>query len=447
MVMFAIPGELVEVRIERNYSRYSEAKLLNVLEPSPDRVEPKCPLYTKCGGCQYQHLAYSAELDWKRRHVKSALEDFSGMKLPEELVAETTASPKEYHYRQKLTPRLQGMAPKGGDPRFQDVDADGPIGICAQEWGDYRDANGRRFRPVVEIEACPLATEAINAALPTAKALLRKRAARFLAPLSQAARRAASQRKRGELVSLLRQTRLDGVVCDRWNQVMTEEIPGVGKFKFAAGRFFQVNGSILPSFVRAVVDAAAASWIGEEGRPQFLIDVYCGVGLFALAGSSLFEATFGIEVDKKAVALARENAKLNSICNAKFIRGDARRGLAQVAKEAPARISTVVVDPPREGLSRETCQLLTEWRPRRVVYVSCDPATQARDLQVLHAAGYEPQSVRPFDLFPQTRHVESVLVLELPADGLDPATAPGSEEGGKKAANNLLNPKGLGFRV
>eukprot|EP00930_Biecheleria_cincta_P042101 TRINITY_DN28955_c0_g1_i2.p1 TRINITY_DN28955_c0_g1~~TRINITY_DN28955_c0_g1_i2.p1 ORF type:complete len:626 (-),score=84.93 TRINITY_DN28955_c0_g1_i2:23-1849(-) len=420
MVMFALPGELVEVRIQRNFKRYSEAKLLKVLEPSPDRVEPKCPLYGKCSGCQYQHVSYEAQLGWKQQHTLGTLNKISGVELPESLLEEIVASPLQYNYRTKLTPKLEAIARSDGDPECRDIRNGAPIGICSQEWGDHRDTLGRRWRRVIDVETCPLATAAINEALPGARAVLRARAAKLFEELPAAGRRIESRKKRGPLVALLRHTEFDGVVCDRWDQVVTERIGELGTFCFYAGHFFQVNTSILPAFVREVIAAASAAWVlpnarEQSARPRFLVDVFCGVGLFAVAGRAHFEKSFGIELDKKAVGLAHQNVKANSASNVTFLALDAELGLRQVRAEASPEESAVIVDPPREGLKDGACELLAAWRPRRLVYISCDPATQGRDLKRLCAAGYVVRRVRPFDLFPQTRHIESMVVLELPA--------------------------------
>ncbi|CAE8636255.1 unnamed protein product [Polarella glacialis] len=421
--MGVLAGELVEVCISRNFKRYSEAQLISVLESSPDRVQPKCPLFGQCSGCQYQHASYEAQLALKREHVSGTLRELSGLELPSDIVELTVRSPQEYHYRNKITPKLEAVSAKhGGDGDLLQPDGcNGPIGFCEQEWGHEQDASGRRWRGTVDIAQCPLASAAINAQLPAAREALRVRAAEALGKLrSPAARRSLARRRRSPLVALLRATTLDGVV-QSWEEVATETIAEVGTFKFRAGNFFQVNSPMLPIFVTRIVGLAAEPLQGGDSLvPEVLVDLYCGVGVFAIAASRHFQRVFGIELDGGAIELARGNAVANGAGNVSFQACDAGDGLSALlaasgASEEALRgeRSVVIVDPPREGLLPVASEALLDWGPQRIVYVSCDPATQARDLKELTAKGnYVVKRIVPFDMFPQTRHVESVVVLE-----------------------------------
>jgi 23S rRNA (uracil-5-)-methyltransferase RumA len=194
----------------------------------------------------------------------------------------------------------------------------------------------------------------------------------------------------------------DGKVLTHPHDLAREEVAGV-KFDFQAGDFFQNNPFILPAFVEYAVAQAAAS------GAKFLIDAYCGSGLFGLCAAGRFETVFGVEVSETAVAKAKHNAQLNGIANARFIAASAEAIFAQVS--TPAAETCILIDPPRAGCSEDFLKQLFAYGPKSVVYVSCNPPTQMRDLVLFSENGYQLRSVQPFDLFPQTKHLECVMVL------------------------------------
>jgi tRNA/tmRNA/rRNA uracil-C5-methylase (TrmA/RlmC/RlmD family) len=191
-----------------------------------------------------------------------------------------------------------------------------------------------------------------------------------------------------------------------------------------AGNFFQVNNYVLPFMVDAVVEAATRPTMAGKA-PSYLLDCYCGSGLFALSAASDFELCVGIEVNNKAIEEATANAKTNGIENCQFVAASAEAIFTspqkveiqghedQQVQEFPRDQTVVVVDPPRKGCSEEFLEQLYEYSPERIVYMSCGPATQARDAKgIVEIGGYEIVSIQPFDLFPQTKHVESLIVFE-----------------------------------
>jgi len=388
MVPFALPGERVRARVFRNHKNFSEADFVAVLRPSPQRVAPRCPLFGRCGGCQYQHLAYAEQLEWKRRQVAELLEHLAGIAFE---VAPVVASPREFGYRSKITPHF--AAPSAAkSSRFpvqsSKLESDTtlnlepgtlnfPIGFLRQ---------GSRFE-IVDVPRCDIATEAINEKLTAVRA-------------GVPARVGAGEFARGATL-LLRDA--GGVVTTDYDTVVTEEVGGL-KLKFLARDFFQNNPFILPAFAGHVRTRAAAS------GARFLVDAYCGSGLFALSAASAFERVAGIEISETSVAFARENAAANGMANAVFQAGDAAAIFAGL--DFPPGDTVVVIDPPRRGCDEGFLRQLFAFGPRAVVYVSCDPATQMRDLGHFFAAQYDLHSVQPFDLFPQTRHLECVITLQ-----------------------------------
>jgi 23S rRNA (uracil1939-C5)-methyltransferase/tRNA (uracil-5-)-methyltransferase len=366
-VPFVLPGERIRARVWRGTAgAAAEGDLLEVISPSPDRVPPGCPLYGTCGGCQLQHLAYDRQLGWKTDTVRAQL----GPLGLADRVAPCVGSPRAYGYRSKITPHHRRPRP------------DRPLRI-----GFLR--AGRRHE-VIDVERCPLATDGINARLPALRA--------------EAAARAAT-RPRG--VTLLLRETASGVTTDPDARVV--ETVGDLALGFFAREFFQNNPFLLPALVEAVVDAAASG-----GAPA-LVDTYSGSGLFALAAARRFADVVGVEVSPAAVAAARENAARNGLGHVHFVAADAARIFAGLPRAGAD--SAVIVDPPRAGCGAPFLEQLVAFAPRTVVYVSCNPEALARDLGALAASGYAVREVQPFDMFPQTRHIECVAVLDRCPDG------------------------------
>jgi 23S rRNA (uracil1939-C5)-methyltransferase/tRNA (uracil-5-)-methyltransferase len=379
-----IPGELVKLRIFRNHKNYSDADLVQVVETSPDRVEPRCVLAGTCGGCQYQHMSIQAQRDWKRNQVQSVLHRIGG--LTNVNVQPTAGTEHLYHYRSKITPHYD-VPTKLGPNTYQL----GPIG--------FQEKNSRRL---VDVEYCHIATEAMN----THWTVLRQQ-------LHQQARTGQLKRPKRGATLLLRDCQEQGVVSNP-NQYVTAHVGGL-EFRYLAGNFFQNNPYMLPKMVQFVVDAARQPNSSQKPM-KHLIDCYCGSGLFCLSASSFFHTCVGIEVNDKAVEEAAANAKLNNITNCAFVAASAEAifdAPQYNVQDLPRDQTVVVCDPPRKGCSPEFLNQVLSYQPQRIVYLSCDPATQARDTKDLCAGGeYTVTLVQPIDLFPQTRHIECLMVLE-----------------------------------
>ncbi len=360
MVPFSLPGETIRARIFRNHKNYSEADLTGVLDPSPRRVEPRCPLFGACGGCQYQHYEYTMQLEWKTRQTEDALARLAGGRVK---ALPARPSPAVYGYRSKITPHFQ-------KPRAGKTPA---IGFLR-----------RNSRQVIDVPQCLIATDAINRSLAAERRNILSGVHRL---------------KKGRTL-LFRET-LEGVVTDM-KTVVSERVGGI-IFQFYAGEFFQNNPFLLPRMVEHVVREAQ-----DEGI-RYLADIYCGAGVFCLSAARAFDRLAGVEISAASVRLANANALLNKISNCRFITGRAETIFG--ALDFPARETAVVLDPPRKGCGAGFLAQLFAYGPRRVVYVSCDPATQARDLKHFLENGYGIARVQPFDLFPQTRHIENVATL------------------------------------
>lgn len=364
MVPFVIPGERVKVRIFRNRDQYSEADLVEVLEASDKRVEPQCALFGRCGGCQYQHIEYSEQLKYKAQQIEELMLRNGGIEAP---VAASESTDQIYAYRSKITPHYNKPNREGEQP----------IGFLI---------HGMRHA-IVDVLQCPIATDRINQALPE----VRRRA------LAEGGKK---RRLRGGTL-LLRDT-LEGVVTDP--KATVSEKVGSKIFHFKAGEFFQNNPFILPKMVDYVKGEAL------RGGMNALIDAYCGVGLFALSCADHFESVLGVEISEAAIQLAKANAQVMNVNNVRFQIGKAEAIFQNVHFSKDE--TSVIIDPPRKGCDRLFIDQLIDFNPQRIIYVSCDPATQARDLRYFIEGGYQIIKVQPFDLFPHTRHIENIVTLD-----------------------------------
>ena len=364
MVPFVIPGELVKVRIYRNHSQYSEGDLLEILESSKYRVSPKCSLFESCGGCQYQHIDYGEQLKIKTQQVKELLEKNGGIQFP---VSLAKSSKQVFGYRSKITPHYN-RPNKNGDQ---------PIGFLKY---------GRRH-DIVDVKQCVIATDAINESLPEMR--------------EKAVLEGGKKRRQRGGTLLLRDT-LEGVVNNP-KAIVSEKV-GELTFQFKAGEFFQNNPYILPDLVEFVKFHASGNGIKN------LVDTYCGVGLFALSLSQVFELVVGVEISEAAIQLAKVNAQIHDINNVRFQIGKAEAIFQHI--KFSGENTSVIIDPPRKGCDLAFIEQLLDFNPQKIIYVSCDPATQARDLNYFVENAYKLTEVQPFDLFPHTRHIESVAILE-----------------------------------
>lgn len=323
-VPHVIPGERVTVRIVREKASYVEAGLEAIVEASPDRVTPPCPVFGRCGGCHYQHMTYERQLVLKRDQVADVLRRIGGVEDVE--VEPTVPSPKEYAYRNRITVHARK----------------GTVGFF-----------GARSRDVVDVKTCPISTEAVNA-----------------------------------LLTGLRATR------PRDGEYPLRE---PGEFR----GFRQVNNSAAGALVEVVADMAAPGG-------ALLVDAYCGAGFFAGRLKEMFGQTVGIEWSTDAIRAAREKAGEGE----KYLLGDVKNHLVSAMDFASAEGTLVLLDPPSEGLEVEVVTMLLQRRPARLIYVSCNPGTLARDIKRL-AGTYRAKRARPVDMFPQTAEIEVATLLEL----------------------------------
>jgi 23S rRNA (uracil1939-C5)-methyltransferase len=424
----AIPGDRVKAQVVKKKRDYAEAKLTELLEPSSDRVEAPCPYHGYCGGCQWQHVRYERQLEYKREHIREAAAHIGS--LGDVPVHDVIPSKKQFAYRNKM------------EFSFSD-----------HRWflpHEYENRRGERdfalglhvpgtFYKVIDVEACLLQHETGNRILREVKKYVRKSGIpvyglrshqgfwRFLTlrhsihfdvwmvnlvtskerrdvvqPLADAlcrdlpnintvvnninATRAAIALGQREMV-----LSGDGTLQDR-----------IGPFRFqvSANSFFQPNALSAEELYQTVVEYA------ELKGPEWILDLYSGTGTIPIFLSEQARAVIGMEIAESAILDAQRNCEVNGVQNCQFVLGDIRESLSSL-KLKP---DVLIIDPPRAGMHKDVLSKVMELGTEKVVYVSCNPATLARDLGVMRQA-YDVVGIQPVDMFPHTYHVEAVAKL------------------------------------
>jgi 23S rRNA (uracil1939-C5)-methyltransferase len=374
-----IPGERVRVEITEDARRYSRARLLQVLDPSPDRVSPPCPYYGDCGGCHLQHIRYERQLALKTEVVRTQLQRVAGVAEPHVLPMLGMAEP--WGYRNQVQLHTRGRLIGYQRPRSHYIV---PVARCLIAHPLLQAMWPRELPASVE-------RVILRAGIATGErlALLEANVAPELAALSF---------PQDVALAVDLDPRLEPLRYAPW---IHERLLG-RTFRVSARVFFQNNTAGAEQLIRQ-----AGNWLAL-GPVAALLDAYCGAGAFMLSLTPADGSCLGIESSSEAIGDARANARLNDRTDQAFFEvGDVGRTLAQ----HPARCDAVVLDPPRGGCSEEALAGIAATGARRIVYVSCDPATLARDIGRLARAGYHLECVQPVDMFPQTFHVECVALM------------------------------------
>jgi 23S rRNA (uracil1939-C5)-methyltransferase len=379
-VPFGMPGDRVRVRVVDDRKRFARAEIIEVLRAGPGRVPPPCRHFGVCGGCQWQHLDYALQLEYKRKIVAEQLSRLGGVENPPVEPAIGMSDPWAYrnHVQFAVTRegRLGFMAARSHeiipivecliiDPVLKDLYAD-----LDMEWPDLERLS---LRVGVNTDEVMLVFESADDEAPDLEVDM---------PVS---------------CVLLRH---DGSTFPLMGDSFIHETLGSRRFQVSAPSFFQVNtpgAEGLLELVRQYLEPTGA---------ETLLDLFCGVGTFGLSLANSVARVMGIEASSSAVEDARVNAADTS--NFTLIEGPVEESLSRVNEP----VHLVVLDPPREGCPPGTLDALLRMRPRRLVYVSCDTATLARDAAILREGGYALQVAQPVDMFPQTRHVETITVWE-----------------------------------
>jgi 23S rRNA (uracil1939-C5)-methyltransferase len=436
LVVFAsggAPGETVRVRVRRVERRHVEGEVISVENPSSERVTPRCVHFAQgCGGCTWQHVDYASQLRAKETAVRDSLERLGGLRdLP---LRPIIPARSPWHYRNKMEFAFHPEGVLGLHPRGA-------------------------WHSILPLDQCLLATPLTVALVKAAQAFAREARLSLHDPRTHEGllRELVVRHSRGtgetmlgivtspgafdagtamadclaavdaSVVSVVRSIRassdtsapLQQTTLLRGQDHITETVGGL-RFGIGIETFFQTNSAqaeVLVSLVRA---------LAGDGPAGLAIDLYCGVGMFTLALAGAGARAVGIELSASSVEAARANARSNGLGEARFFSGDARTVLPQVlAEHGTPRV--VVLDPPRAGAGGKVMRRIARSSPERIIYVSCNPTTLARDLVELLPFGYRTSVVQPLDLFPQTYHVETVVALDRLALPTVPAPAPQPE--------------------
>jgi len=413
----AIPGEKVKVKISGIRKNFAQGKLEKIIESVPFRVEAPCVYAEKCGGCQLQHISYEKQLELKAQQVKDALFKLGGIDVAVEL-----ALGMEYPWRYRNKGHFQ----------IEKVDGEVCLGFYEPGSHDFIPAKGSLlFSSVVNKLLSYLEEQLTLAGVSvykrnTGEGYLRNimvRESRAFGELMVIFVTSADTWKLNEIVESLKavfpqirsifhnvnKSTKPIILGEKfkliWGQAFIQDTIGQYIFKISPQSFFQINNEQARILYEKALEYANLS------RIETVIDAYCGIGSIAIYAASQAKEVIGIEVVEEAIKDARENAKLNKINNTEFIVGKAEEWLPHWVKGG-GKADVIIIDPPRKGCAPETLKAIVEVSPDRVVYVSCNPATLARDLKYLVANGYETEKVQPVDLFPQSSHVECVVLIE-----------------------------------
>lgn len=417
-VPLAVPGETVKARVTQVKKTYAQAELLDVLEPHPDRAEPLCPVFEQCGGCQSQHLAYEAQLQLKRQQVVDSFERIAGLK--EVVIHPVLGMEEPWRYRNKAQVPLgerDGEIIAGfyapGSHQIIDMDAcliqhpenDRAVAAVkhlARELNipvyDEQKHQGILRHVMVRIgvhtDEMMIVLVTNGEHLPHKKTLIERLRNQFT-NLKSIVQNINSKRTN---VILGPTNRL------LWGSEVIHDTIGSVKYAISPHSFFQVN----PIQTRVLYDQVRkyAQLTGKET----VIDAYCGIGTIALYLAQDAKQVYGVEIVPQAIQDAKHNARLNGMKHVHFEVGAAEKVMPRWLKKG-VKPDVIVVDPPRKGCDTALLDAVVGMNPKRLVYVSCNPATLARDAKYLDEKGYKVAEVQPVDMFPHTGHVECVALF------------------------------------
>jgi tRNA/tmRNA/rRNA uracil-C5-methylase (TrmA/RlmC/RlmD family) len=372
-VPFSVDGDQIEVEIVDVRRSYATGRICRILNPSVFRTEPNCLDYRRCGGCQYQHINYAHQLEIKKNQVIEAFQRIG--KLSDPPVNTVISSSRYYAYRGKAEFHLNSLPG------------------CSPVIG-YKKASDNRIIPVPR---CEIVDESINRSLE----LFRKKIEHNF----YSGRMGGNRERKVTFWSETEKETVEQEVSAVRRKRVIRQVNGK-ILQVPVQGFFQANNYLVDLMVNHVVRAC------ELSGGETVLDAYCGSGLFSLFLAPHAQQLFGVDNDEEAIRCADYNLQNEGLSNAMFFAGDVNRILRKMFLKKKKIINIVVLDPPRIGCGRDVLQDLQRLSPDRIIYISCNPSTQARDVLQLRNSGYRLKELQPFDMFPQTKHIEVVGLLE-----------------------------------
>lgn len=415
----ALPAEQVEVKITQVKKNYAKGVLTNIITPSAMRTQPRCDLYESCGGCQLQHASYQSQLELKRQIVVDAVTRIA--KIPDVTIYPAIGDAEGWYYRNKM--------------QFPVGVSKGNLAIGCYAQGSHN---------IIDTQHCYIQHELNNVIVNKVRAILTKlhisaydettgsgivrhilgrvgtATGEVMVVLVTATKELPQQARIIEelraaipnLVSVVHNINskktnviLGNITMTLWGKDTIDDCIGDFRFKISARSFFQVNTKQAHTLYSKAVEYA-----GLTGN-ETVIDAYCGTGTVTLFLAQAAAKVYGIEIVEPAIADAKDNARHNQVNNVEFIAADAVDIMPKLYKQG-VRPQVVVVDPPRAGCDPKVLETFVAMNPERIVYISCNPASLARDLGLLAEHGYVTAKIQPVDMFPQTFHVECVALIE-----------------------------------
>ena len=432
-VPFAVPGDIVDVRVTKKKKNYMEGSILRIVSPSADRLEPFCSHFGTCGGCRWQPLPYAMQLEAKQRQTYDQLVRIGHLEVPE--IQPIIPSEKTVFYRNKLEFTFSSR-------RWIDAEED-PESLTPKERCGLGFHVGKFFDKVLDIKRCWLQREPSNAI----RLFVRQYALEHDLEFFDIREHTGFLRnmfirtaENGDVMLIMcfhhedeqARTALLDAVTARFPEIVStyyvingkandsiadqecvlykgqaficEEMKGL-KFRIGPKSFYQTNAQQAYRLY-----CTAREFAGLTGK-ELVYDLYTGTGTIAQFVSGQASKVIGIEYVPEAIADAKMNAEMNGITNCEFFAGDMKDMLTNEFIMRHGRPDVIILDPPRAGIHPDVAQVILEAQPARIVYVSCNPASQARDLAIL-CEKYRITAVRPVDMFPHTHHVENVVALE-----------------------------------
>ncbi|KYC89826.1 23S rRNA (uracil(1939)-C(5))-methyltransferase RlmD [Bacillus amyloliquefaciens] len=418
----ALPEEKAQIKVTRVKKGFAFGRLIELKEESPHRTDAPCPIYKQCGGCQLQHMTYEGQLLFKQKQVKDVLERIGKLDLSNVTVHPTLGMEDPWNYRNKaqvpVGEREGGLVAGFYQQRSHDI-IDMSACLIQQSKNDeavqavkdicvsygvkaYNEERHKGWLRHIMVRYGVVTGEMMIVFITRTSDFPHK--AKIIEDITTQFPHVKS------IVQNINPNKTNVIFGNETNVIWGEEyiydLIGDVKFAISARSFYQVN----PEQTKVLYDKALeyAELQGEEN----VIDAYCGIGTISLFLAKQAKKVYGVEIVPEAIEDAKRNAELNGITNAEFAVGEAETVIPKWYKEG-ITADTLVVDPPRKGCDEALLRTIIDMKPKRVVYVSCNPGTLARDLRVLEDGGYQTLEVQPVDMFPHTNHVECVAVLEL----------------------------------
>ena len=370
----ALPDEIVDIKITKENKKIIEAETIKIKEKSPNRIEPICPYYKECGGCDLMHIKYEKELEWKQNKIKEIMKKYAGLDITIEPIV---TSKQPLYYRNKITLQVQN----------------GTIGLYS-----------KKSNHLIPIDKCLISDSKINDIIEQLKECDLTKTSQIIIRISEEESMVIlDEGNKEELKQKL--SNITSIVlnnnCIHGKTHITNKI-GNKIFQISPSAFFQVNQNTTEKLYNEIIKKA------DLKKNESILDLYCGTGTIGIYLSDYVKECFGVEINQEAIKDANENKKKNNVENFKFMSGNVN----QIFKGRLPKTDLIIVDPPRSGLDDQTINGLLELEIPKIVYVSCDPFTLARDLKKLQDK-YEIKSITPVDMFPRTHHVECVCALKL----------------------------------